>query len=258
MGCYSCMKFLFIFLNVIFLLFGIAGVGVIVWILLDPSVPLHFTQQQNDFMIATVIYLIVALLLVLLSVLGIYSVSKEIRWALVVSFSLLLIVIVVEVASGVWIYINRQNLDEFTHAHVKRTVQEIYDTDKNIREMFDTIQSKMYCCGADNPADWVRNKEINMGITTKLTKFNIPTSCCRENIAESTCLAATQNIKIGNDLDFGVIYEKGCYVLIKENILNSLTVIFCVFGAILGVKVFGLFIGLILAFSMNRNNRYKA
>ncbi|KAF7282467.1 CD9 antigen-like [Rhynchophorus ferrugineus] len=258
MGCYSCMKFLFIILNVIFLLFGIGGVGVIVWILLDPTVPFHFTQEQNDFMISTIIYLIVALLLVLLSVLGIYSVLKEIRWALVLSFSLLLTVIVVEVASGVWIYMNRDNLDDFTHTFVKRNVQEDYDNDKNIKEMFDTIQSKMNCCGADHPTDWVRNNAINLGITTKPTKYNIPTSCCHADVAESTCLAATQNVKIGNELDYQVIFDKGCYILIKNYIINSLTIIFSVFGAILGVKVLGLFIGLILAFSMNRNHRYKA
>lgn len=35
-------------------------------------------------MIAAIIYLIVAILLILLSLLGIYSVSKEVRWAVVV------------------------------------------------------------------------------------------------------------------------------------------------------------------------------
>lgn len=259
MGCYSCLKFLFVFLNIIFLLFGVAGVGVIVWILLDPTVPLHFTQEPNDFMIATIIYLVVALLLILLSCLGIYSMSKEVRWALVVSFSLLLIVIVVEVASGVWIWVNRENLDEFTHSSIKHTVQEVYDKDKKIQEIFDTIQTKMECCGADSPTDWSRNKDINLGIIAKPTIYNIPSSCCRPSIAEShQCHLVTQNIKMGDKLNYNVIYEKGCYILIKEQILNSLTIIFSVFGSILGVKVLGLLIGLILVFSMNRTNRYKA
>lgn len=65
-------------------IFGIAGVGLIVWILVDQTIPLHFAQEQGDFMIAAIIYLIVAILLILLSLLGIYSVSKEVRWAVVV------------------------------------------------------------------------------------------------------------------------------------------------------------------------------
>lgn len=49
----------------------------------------------------------------------------------------------VEVASGVWIWVNRENLDEFAHASVKRTVQTVYDENKNMKEILDTIQSKV-------------------------------------------------------------------------------------------------------------------
>ncbi|XP_066248864.1 CD82 antigen-like [Euwallacea similis] len=258
MGCYSCMKFLFVFLNIIFLIFGITGVGLIVWILLDRTIPLHFAQEQGDFTIAAVIYLIVAIMLILLSILGIYSVTKEVRWAVVVSFSLLLIVIVVEVASGIWIWVNREPLSEFTRTNVKDTVQESYDKNKSIKEIFDTIQSKMQCCGADSPIDWSRNKDINLGVVSKPTKYTIPLSCCRESIVESQCLKATTDIKMGEKPDFNIIYDKGCYILIKEKVMSSLPIILAVFGSIVGIKILGLLIGLILAFSMNRSDRYKA
>ncbi|XP_050297037.1 CD82 antigen-like [Anthonomus grandis grandis] len=258
MGCYSCMKFLYIILNVLFLLIGICGVGVIVWILTDQSVPLHFTQEYDDFMIATIIYLIVALALIVLSFLGIYSVCKEVKWALVVSFCLLLLIIVVQVASGVWLYINREALDNFTRAHFKNTIQEQYDKNPKMRPIVDTIQEKMKCCGADSPTDWSRNKEINLQVNSKSATYNIPPSCCREGILESQCHAATKDIKLGGVPNTDVIYPKGCYVLIKEHIIDSMTIIFAVFGVIVGVKVLGLLTGIILAFSMNRSNRYKA
>lgn len=116
----------------------------------------------------------------------------------------------------------------------------------------------MHCCGADNPTDWSRNKDINLGINSKPTKYNIPTSCCREDIVPSQCSTATQEIKMGENLNFDVIFEKGCYVVIKERVLDSLTIIFIVYGSIVGVQILGLLIGLILTFSMNRTNRYKA
>ncbi|CAG9769341.1 unnamed protein product [Ceutorhynchus assimilis] len=258
MGCYSCMKYLFIFLNIIYLILGISAIIVIIWTLLDPSIPLHFTQEPDDFTIAASIYFIVAIMLILLSILGIYSVCKESKCALVLSFSLLLIIIVVQVASGVWIWVNKDTLDEFTHASVKRSVQVNYDTNPNIKQILDTIQSKMHCCGADNPMDWSRNKDINLGIISKPTEYNIPQSCCRENIAVSQCEAHTKSIKISEIPNYDYIYDKGCYILIREKVINSLTIIFAVFGSVVGIKLLGLFIGLILAFSMNSSNRYKS
>ncbi|XP_060524009.1 CD82 antigen [Cylas formicarius] len=258
MSCYSFIKYLFIFLNVIFLIIGLTGIGVITWMLVDPTIPLHFTQDPSDFMIAVAVYMVVAIVLVIISILGIQSVLKEIRWALVLSFSLLLIIVVVEVASGVWIYMNQEDLDKFTRASVKNSVKEYSEKDENVQNMFDAIQSKFKCCGADGPADWARIKEINMGITANPTQYNIPSSCCRPEKTEQECFSASKNFKFGKELDYKIIFEKGCYNLIKENIINSLSIIIAVFGTILAIKLLGLIIGLILAFSMKRSNRYKA
>ncbi|KAL1506491.1 hypothetical protein ABEB36_005847 [Hypothenemus hampei] len=255
--CYSCLKFLFILFNIIFLVFGIAGVVLVVWLLIDHTIPLHFTQDPEDFMIATVMYLVFAILLILLSILGLYSAIKDARWAVIVSICLLLIVIVVEVASGVWTWINLDTLDEFARSSAKRTIQE-YDTSKNMRDLLDSLQSKMHCCGVDSPSDWARNKDINLGIASKPTKFNIPESCCRKGIADSQCIAVTQEIKIGESPNYDVIHPRGCHIVIKEFILKNLTCVFSTFGSIVGIKVLGLLIGLILAFAMNGTDHYKA
>lgn len=59
------------------------------------------------------------------------------------SFSLLLIVIVVEVASGIWIWVNREPLSDFTRSKVMETVQEDYEKNNNVREIWDTLQAKV-------------------------------------------------------------------------------------------------------------------
>lgn len=116
----------------------------------------------------------------------------------------------------------------------------------------------MQCCGAEIPTDWSRNKDINLSVGSKPTKYNIPHSCCRENIADSQCAEMTTEIKMGENPNYDIIYDKGCYVLIKEWVIKSLPIILGVFGAVVGIKILGLLIGLILAFSMNRADRYKA
>lgn len=63
------------------------------------------------------------------------------------SFSLLLIVIVVEVASGIWIWVNREPLSDFTRSKVMETVQKDYESENNnnVREIWDTLQAKVIC-----------------------------------------------------------------------------------------------------------------
>lgn len=50
----------------------------------DPTIPLQFTQKSNDYLISTVIILVASVILLLVSVLGIYSVTREARKALIV------------------------------------------------------------------------------------------------------------------------------------------------------------------------------
>lgn len=59
------------------------------------------------------------------------------------SFCLLLIIVVAEIAAGVWGYINRESLEAHIRASVKNTVREDYDKDENVRNLFNTIQTKV-------------------------------------------------------------------------------------------------------------------
>nr|CAH7764452.1 unnamed protein product [Callosobruchus chinensis] len=67
------------------------------------------------------------------------------------SFCLLLIIVVAQIAAGVWGYINRESLDAHIRASVKKTVREDYDRDENVRRLFDTIQSKKAAADLDTP-----------------------------------------------------------------------------------------------------------
>lgn len=60
------------------------SVGLVTWLLVDQTIPLNFAQEQDDNTIVTIIYLVMTLVLVLLSILGMYGAGKEVKWALVV------------------------------------------------------------------------------------------------------------------------------------------------------------------------------
>ncbi|KAJ8944671.1 hypothetical protein NQ318_015879 [Aromia moschata] len=255
---YTCMKFLFIVLNIIFLLFSLAGIGAAIWMFVDPSIPLHFTQEANDYLVSVIIILLASIILFIVSILGIYSVSKEAKKALVASFCLLLIIVVAEVAAGVWGYTNRDSLELHIKTSIRRTVREDYYRDDSMKRSFDVIQSKMHCCGAEGPIDWTKEKELSMSISADAVRYRIPASCCRpEYENKEDCIKAT-NLAFGSKLNMTVIYDKGCYSLIMSELTENICVIMIIGGVILAVQVLGLILALILACSMNRSHRYKA
>lgn len=68
----------------IFQLFALVGIAVSIWMFMDSTIPLHFTQKSNDYLISTVIILLASIVLFFASILGLYSVNREVRKALVV------------------------------------------------------------------------------------------------------------------------------------------------------------------------------
>ncbi|CAH0552859.1 unnamed protein product [Brassicogethes aeneus] len=258
-GCYSCTKYLFVFLNFIFLVFGIAGIAGSVYMLVDPTFSFQFTQNPGDATISVIILLVASIILFFAGALGIWATIKERRWGVVLCFCFLLIIVVAQVSAGVWGYIHRDNLETQIRITVKETVERDYrDNKNNIRALFDTFQEKLECCGAEKPSDWMNTGEINYGITNSKSTYSIPESCCRKSISKDQCISATHDLKIGSQINYSSIYEKGCYTLIIEKLKDYVNVILGVGGAILAIELLGLILGLCLAFSMNRPNRYKA
>lgn len=96
-----------------------------------------------------------------------------------------------------------------------------------------------------------------MGVGTGGQIYHVPQSCCKETVSSSACQAAT-TLKIGSTPDSSVIYDRGCYSLIVDKIREHVCVILGVGGAVLAVQLLGLILALVLAFTMNRSNRYKA
>ena len=55
-------------------------------------------------------------------------------------FSFLLVILVVEIAAGCWVYTNRNELEDMLQEHVKSTVENDYGTNEYRTATFDTIQ----------------------------------------------------------------------------------------------------------------------
>jgi CD81 antigen len=233
---------------------GIAGIVFAVWMLVAPSFSLSLTQ---DYVISVIIILIASILLVVVAIFGILGSLKESQCALTTFFCLLLIIVVAEVSAGVWIHINSDSLKHQIEKAVELTVDQEYHQDESRRQLFDTFQQKLHCCGAKSAGDWIGKKQVVVSVTSRPDNYTIPMSCCREDASIEECMKATREVKPAGAVDYTVIYQDGCYNALLS-IGKEYSCWILIFGIVIAViQVLGLIFALILAFAVNRSNRYK-
>lgn len=97
-----------------------------------------------------------------------------------------------------------------------------------------------------------------MGVSSQGKNYDIPGSCCRENVTVNACEAARRALTVGTRIDTTVIYEQGCYEKVLNAIKDHFWCILAVGGAIAIVQLMGLLFAVILAFAINRSGRHKA
>lgn len=106
--------------------------------------------------------------------------------------------------------------------------------------------------------EWRREKNIDSSVFSSGDKYNIPKSCCREGISDEDCYKATHNLGKDQDIRKNAVYDKGCYDLIISKLREHSCLILSIGIAVAVSQFLGLIFALVLAFAVNRSNRYKA
>lgn len=101
-------------------------------------------------------------------------------------FVFLMIILVAEIAVGVWAYMNRADLNKLVQESVRDTVRRDYGKDDVTTKTFDLIQQSLKCCGADSYASWANSayngvgdkSPVEIGISALSPTYSVPKSCC--------------------------------------------------------------------------------
>ncbi|KAL5274798.1 CD9 family protein [Megaselia abdita] len=229
----------------------------------DPIILLSMSQLNNQYTFAIYIFLAVGLLILLGGMLGCCGSCKESKCMLVLFFCVFLIVLVAQLAAGAWAYCNRDKLDGLVRASVKYSVQEEYGHVSTRTVTFDAIQKNLKCCGGDGPSDWAaskynnvdRNNAINVAVSNLNPFYNIPQTCCRENIAENEC-EISRKLKVGGAFNYS-IYQTGCMDKLIEIIHENWIIVAGISIIIITLEIFALSFSLCLCCAIRRDH-YKA
>lgn len=115
--------FLFFFPSDFLQAVGLAAVVLAIWMLTDQTFLVSLAQEQHNFNSGLYILLAAGLVMLVVAFLGCCGAFRESQCMLVGFFSCLLVVIVAQIAAGVWLYTNSDRLEELVKTSVINTVK---------------------------------------------------------------------------------------------------------------------------------------
>ncbi|XP_031625244.1 CD9 antigen-like [Contarinia nasturtii] len=265
-GCCCLVKYLLILINFVFWAAGIAAFALFGWMLTDTTLLYSLANGKNDLYIGLLVFVGVATLVIVIAFLGCCGALKESQCMLVSFFCFLLVVLVAEIATGVYAYLNQDQLLKIVRSSVKQSIQSEYGTHDLQTHAFDTFQKHLECCGAEGPKDWQTskynnntNKALNLDVSSPPETFIVPPTCCKANITDKVCKEA-RVINIGvSKIDSPSIYLEGCSGKLVQEAQNHLLIILAIIAGIIMFEIFALMISLCLCCAVgDREDDYKS
>ncbi|KAM7447888.1 hypothetical protein ABFA07_003947 [Porites harrisoni] len=150
-----CLKFMLCVFNLVFWAAGIAVMAVGIFARVSAS-NYSALMDEGGFKTAANILIAAGALVMIIGAIGCCGVVKEKKWLLLLYSFLVLMIFILEIASGIMAYVQRDKvIDKIEHA-VNTTITEYYgQADKNkFTEAVDRAQQELKCCGVASPSDW--------------------------------------------------------------------------------------------------------
>lgn len=225
----QCIRGLLFISNFLFLFVGVIVTGLSCYFWFGNNLE----EWYDDSLVKTLMYgtISFAASMTVVSFLGCCGALKWSRLILGLYMLLMFLAILAEVCVGIMVVI------DYDAAAAKETTEEMmldsmgkYSSDKGTKNVWDTYQSKMECCGVTNPIDW----------TTVLAK--VPESCCK-TFTETGALC----------VDY---YSTGCSTATMETIESNLNFILYFSSAVLVIQILDLCLASIAMKLMDRSVSY--
>ncbi|CAL2049596.1 unnamed protein product [Caenorhabditis brenneri] len=169
-GCGNkCVKYFFWLINLLFFVLGCVIVGLSIWMLVDKNslatvastVKVDLSQilsQVNIQQLNTFLYVAIVIggALLILGFFGCCGSCCESVCAIIIYFILVLILFVVEVVAIVLYFVKKNDLQQGFVTVWRDELVSKYNSQQQIRQVLDQIQTSLQCCGAAGCSDYVQ------------------------------------------------------------------------------------------------------
>ncbi|ESO86955.1 hypothetical protein LOTGIDRAFT_235152 [Lottia gigantea] len=187
---FKIVKILFIFLNVLFFLMGVAMVGIGIYVQITQS---NFLALLPKYEYVNVVGVMIAagIIVLVVTFIGFCGAWMESQCMLIIYFTAVLVVFALEIAVGIIGFIYRDEIDGTLE---NQLLQGLKDPER--RGSWDIIQKQFRCCGVNSASDWQTD-----------ASSSVPDSCCQYRGCGTTGMANA--------------YRSGCYTKSQEFIKNN-------------------------------------
>jgi len=203
-GCDSVIKYLVFIFNFLFFIVGCALLGVGIYLKVGDNKFIDVAEELSTISkYATLGNLMIAVGVIILIVafFGCCGAIKENKCLLTVFFTFLMLIFILELAAGIFGFINRDEIEKQMNKDFVNAIKNEYNgtTDSPVTKTIDKFQSEFKCCGYNGYLDWKDSVYYK-------AKNTIPKSCCKDQ-NNGTCPSST---------DPDVFNTKGCFKEVVE------------------------------------------
>lgn len=207
-----CLKFMLCVFNLVFWAAGIAVMAVGIFARVSAS-NYSALMDEGGFKTAANILIAAGALVMIIGAIGCCGVVKEKKWLLLLYSFLVLMIFILEIASGIMAYAQRDKVIDKIENAVNKTITEYYGKEdkKKFTEAVDKAQQELKCCGVADPSDWLKSAWYKS--TGEKAKEKYPESCCKTK---------GEKCNAGDNPD---IYKEGCSDALQKFVRGKMAVI---------------------------------
>lgn len=220
--CESLARFFLFGFNFVFVLTGIALIGMGAYIQIEMTQYIDFIGDQ--YLNTGVVLIIVGVIIFGIAFLGCCGAMKHNACMLLTFATLLSVIFIAEVALVIVCYVFKDDAEPYIEKNMKKTMDNYQKQgNEGVAEVWDILQSEYRCCGISAAADWTGKGE------PAFTSGQTPDSCCDLPDVEEGCGKLPSNPK----------YKQGCLVKFVGDIKGNVPIVAGVGVGIALIQIIG-------------------
>jgi len=172
-----CLKFSLYCYNILLLMFGLAGLSVGLWTIIDRGQFLSLLTS-SVYHVSGGIIIASGSIIILITVLGCCGISRESNKMILLYGCLLAVTVLIQCTIGVTAYFYKEQVHKELVASLNKSISIEYGVEEfnHTTAAMDDLQTTFKCCGAEGFEDW---RHSSWWSSDHRNSNKVPDSCCK-------------------------------------------------------------------------------